>query len=110
MGRPTKYPLDQLKEIKTLYNKTNYNRILAIQPDLKRLTKSYGIVERYLDGVEKLNKTNERKIVVDTSKLTQLLKKANNINLNIRIEESVKKMKVYQEVKPETDLKVEELN
>jgi hypothetical protein len=107
MGRPRKYPLDQLKEIKTLYNKTNYNRILAIQPDLKRLNKSYDIVERYLDGVEKLNKTNERKIVVDTSKLVQLLKKANNINLNIRIEESVKKMKVYQN---EPDLKIEELN
>jgi hypothetical protein len=107
MGRPRKYPLDQLKEIKTLYNKTNYNRILAIQPDLKRLTKSYGIVERYLDGVEKLNKINEHKIVVDTSKLTQLLTKANSINLNVRIEESVKKLKVYQK---EPDRKIEELN
>jgi hypothetical protein len=44
---------------------------------------------------------------VDTSKLTQLLKKANNINLNIRIEESVKKMKVFHE---EPDLKIEDLN
>jgi hypothetical protein len=110
MGRPRKYPLDQLKEIKTLYNKTNYNRILAIQPDLKRLTKSYGIVERYLDGVEKLNKTNDHKIVVDTSKLTQLLKTTNNINLNIRIEETVKKLKVFQETTPETEVKIDELN
>jgi hypothetical protein len=57
--------------------------------------------------VEKLNKTNEHKIVVDTSKLNQLLKKANNINLNVRIKESVKKLKVFQN---EPEVKIEELN
>jgi hypothetical protein len=92
MGRPKIFTEEQIKQNRTRQNIANYNRILAAQGDKKRFTKSLDIIERYLMGVEKLNKTNDNKITVDISKLEQLLRKAKSINLAVKIEADVRKM------------------
>jgi hypothetical protein len=92
MGRKKIFTDEQLKVNKTLQNKANYNRIIAGQTDKKKYNRTLEMLDRYLDGVEKLNKTNEKKISVETVRLEQLLKKAKAINFAVRIEENVRKM------------------
>jgi hypothetical protein len=50
------------------------------------------MLERYLLGVEKLNKSNENKIAVDITRMEQLLRKAKANNFAVKVEESVRKM------------------
>jgi 5'-deoxynucleotidase YfbR-like HD superfamily hydrolase len=92
MGRHKIYTDEQIKQNRALHNKANYNRILAAQSDKKRFVNSLDIIERFLDGVEKLNKVKESKITVETTKLEQLLKKAKAINMSVKIEADVRKM------------------
>jgi hypothetical protein len=92
MRRPKKLTAEQVKLNKTFQNKANYNRILAMQNDKKRFNNCCEIIERFLLGVEKLNEVNDEKITVDATKIELLLRKAKNINLNIAMENSVKKM------------------
>jgi hypothetical protein len=100
MGRPKKYfTPEQSKEMKNLYNKLYYNKALANQKDSKRFIKSCEIIERYLAGIEVVNKNIDEKITVDTSKIEQLLKKAKAINLAVNIENSVKNMMTHNEGK-----------
>jgi 5'-deoxynucleotidase YfbR-like HD superfamily hydrolase len=92
MGRHKIFTAEQIKQNRALHNKANYNRILAAQSDKKRFVNSLDIIERFLDGVEKLNKVKESKITIETAKLEQLLKKVKAINLAVKIEEDVRKM------------------
>jgi hypothetical protein len=92
MGRPKKLSPEQVKQNKTLQNKANYNRIIATQEDRKRFNNCCEIIERFLIGVEKVNRSSVDKISVDITKLEQLLRKAKNINLTIKMENSVNKI------------------
>jgi hypothetical protein len=92
MGRHKIFTEEQIKQNRALHNKANYNRILAAQSDKKRFVNSLEIIERFLDGVEKLNKVKESKITVETTKLELLVKKAKAINMSVKVEEDVRKM------------------
>jgi endonuclease III len=111
MGRHKIFNEEQLKANKTKQNMANYNRIIAAQTDRKRFNRTLEMLERYLSGVEKLNKTNENKIAVDITRLEQLMKKAKAINFAVRIEETVRKMmleKCEDEVKDPNMRKINE--
>jgi hypothetical protein len=92
MPRRKVFTEEQIKANRTRQNIANYNRILASQSDNKRFNKSIETIERYLLGVEKLNKTREFKIMIDTSKMESILRKAKQINLAIKIEADVRKI------------------
>jgi hypothetical protein len=92
MGRKKIFTEEQIKQNRTRQNMNNYNRILAGQTDKKRFNKSLEIIERFLLGAEKLNKSNANKITVETAKMEQLLRRAKDINLVVNIEASVSKM------------------
>jgi endonuclease III len=98
MGRHKIFTEEQLKLNKSKQNIANYNRIIAGQTDRKRFNRTLEMLERYLLGVEKLNKTNENKIAVDINRMEQLLKKAKAINFAVKIEESVRKMMAAESV------------
>jgi hypothetical protein len=87
-----KFTDEELKAKITIQNQINYNRILASQSDQKRFNKSCEIIERFLLGVETLDKSNDEKITVNILKLETILRKAKTINLNIRMENSVEKI------------------
>jgi 23S rRNA A2030 N6-methylase RlmJ len=98
MGRKKVFTEEQIKENRTRQNIANYNRIIASQADKKRLNKSLETIERFLLGVEKLNKGSDNKITIDTSKMESLLRKAKDINLAVNIEASVRKMMTGEKV------------
>jgi hypothetical protein len=95
MGRPKRLTKEQAEKNKIMQNKANYNRIIASQQDKKRFYNCCTTIERYLAGVEKINSTKnigDERILVDSEKLEQLLKRAKQINLNSRIYDSVSKI------------------
>jgi hypothetical protein len=90
MGRNKKFATEELRLKKHTQNKANYNRLLALESDQKRFNKCCETIERFMCGVEKLNKINDEKITVNTARIEALLRRAKNINLNVRMENSVK--------------------
>jgi hypothetical protein len=92
MGKLKVYTEEQIKQNRSKQNKVYYNRVLAKQTDKKRFNKSLEIIERYLLGVEKLNKTNPEKITVESTKLEELLQKVKSLNLAVNIAENVNKI------------------
>jgi hypothetical protein len=89
MGRNKKFTEEELNLKKVAQNRANYNRILALESDQKRFNKCCEVIERFLLGVEALNKHKDEKISVNTMKIEMLLQKAKAINLNIQMENSL---------------------